>query len=219
MKPLVDLMGQRFGRLLIVGRGPNTKTGGAQWVCQCDCGETRINARANLIKGRARSCGCLRRETSREVGLRRRTHGHAIAETAEYKAWRSSIDRCTNPNIVGWKNYGGRGIAVCERWRYSFEAFLEDMGLKPSPRHSLDRIDTNGNYEPSNCRWADWTTQSNNKRSNHIVEIDGVSMTLAEAIRHKGQKSSRVRQRLAIGWSVERALNEASNRKTDRDGG
>ena len=217
MKPLVDLMGQRFGRLLIVGRGPNTKTGGAQWVCRCDCGETRVNGRANLVKGRARSCGCLRRETSRAVGLRSRTHG--LSMSSEYRIWRMAIDRCSNPRSSNWKNYGARGIDVCQRWRDGFENFWADMGPRPSSRHSLDRIDVNGNYEPANCRWADWDTQGNNRRNNHVVMVDGVKMTLAEAIRFKGQNSKRVRMRISLGWSVERALNEASHRKTDREGG
>lgn len=210
MKPLIDLMGHRFERLLVVGRAKNTKTGGAQWVCRCDCGEERINTRSNLTKGRVRSCGCLRRETSRAVGLRRRKHGQAALETSEYKAWLSAIARCTNPRNANWKNYGARGIDVCQRWRDGFENFWADMGPKPSPRHSLDRIDVNGDYEPSNCRWADWDTQGNNRRTNHLVTVDGVQMTLAEAIRLKGQDSKRVRMRISLGWDVERALNEAS---------
>lgn len=208
MKPLVDLMGERFGRLLVVARAKNTKDGGAQWVCRCDCGTEKVNTRKNLIKGRVQSCGCLRRETSRVVGLQSATHGQS--RSSEYRTWRGAIDRCHNSRSVNWKNYGARGIAVCQRWRDGFENFWADMGPKHSPRHSLDRIDVNGNYEPSNCRWADWDTQGNNRRTNHVVTIDGVQMTLAEAIRVKGQKSSRVRQRLAMGWDVERALNEAS---------
>lgn len=217
MKPLVDMMGDRFGRLLVVGRGPNTKGGGAQWLCRCDCGEERVNTRKNLIKGRVRSCGCLRKETSREVGLRRITHGGSY--TVEYRTWRSLIDRCTKPNSANWKHYGARGIGVCQRWLDGFENFIADVGNRPSDRHSLDRIDVNGNYEPGNVRWADWFVQSNNRRNNHIVTVDGVTMTLAEAIRVKGQKSSRVRQRLAMGWDEERALNEAGRHQTPRDRG
>jgi hypothetical protein len=218
MKPLVDMIGLVFGRLTVVARAENTKGGGAQWVCRCECGEQKVNTRKNLIKGRVRSCGCLRRETSREIGLRSRTHGQAVLVTPEYKAWVSALGRCHNPRHKQWELYGGRGIHVADEWRDDFAAFFAYIGPKPSPQHSLDRIDPNRGYEPGNVRWADWFVQGNNRRNNHMVVVDGVRMTLAEAIRLKGQKSSRVRQRLANGWDIERALNESSRNQTDRKG-
>lgn len=214
MKPLVDMMGLQFGRLTVVARAENSKAGGAQWLCRCECGVEKVQTRKNLIKGRVLSCGCLRKETSREVGLRRRVHGHAVADTPEYRAWRSAINRCRNPKTANYHLYGGRGISVAPEWEQNFALFYEHVGPRPSPRHSLDRIDPDGDYAPGNVRWADWHTQGNNRRNNHVVNIDGVDMTLAEAIRLKGQKSSRVRQRLAVGWTVERALNEDSNSST-----
>lgn len=218
MKPMEDMIGLVFGRLTVVARARNTKRGGAQWLCRCECGQEKINSRQNLKAGRVRSCGCLRKETSREVGLQRRTHGHAAKETPEYKAWRSALGRCHNPAHRQWPLYGGRGIHVADEWRSDFQAFLDHVGMRPSAKHSLDRIDPDGGYSPGNVRWADWFVQGNNRRNNHIVYVDGVRMTLAEAIRLKGQKSSRVRQRLANGWNVERALNESSRNKADREG-
>jgi len=206
MKPLVNMIGQRIGRLVVIERAANADGGRAQWRCRCDCGNETVQPGKVLRKAIVRSCGCLRRETTTTMGLATRKHGQAVNPTPEYRAWRSAIDRCHNPESRNFKNYGARGIAVCPEWRGSFEAFFAHLGVKPTPKHTLERVDNHRGYEPGNVRWATYREQGNNRRDNHVVEINGEKMTLAEAIRRKGQKSSRVRQRLAIGWSVERAL-------------
>ena len=215
MKPAIDLIGSRFNRLLVISREPNAKDGETIWRCRCDCGEETSQRSKNLRRGLVRSCGCLRRETSAAMGRGGRTHGQTL--TPEYRAWRSAIARCHKPTDCNYRNYGARGIAVADEWRTDFQAFFDHIGPRPSKAYTLDRIDNAGNYAPGNVRWATYETQGNNKRTNHIVNVDGVDMTLAEAIRLKGQKSNVVRQRLAFGWTLERALNENAVPRNSRN--
>lgn len=138
-----------------------------------------------------------------------KTHGYSFVNgkaSPEYTAWSSMKHRCLNPKAKNYGLYGGRGIAVCERWIDDFAAFLADMGHRPSAGLSLDRVDNDGDYEPGNCRWADGRQQSNNKRNNHTIVVDGQTMTVTQAARAKGLNIYLVRTRIKRGWSIERAL-------------
>ena len=157
-----DIVGQRFGRL--VPRRMVVPVGGhVRWACTCDCGREKAVAASHLQSGATRSCGCLQREAARRANT---THGDSAYGrlTAEYRAWTAMKTRCTNPKIARYGDYGGRGIKVCQRWTESFESFLADMGRRPSPRHSLDRINPDGDYAPDNCRWATSREQAMNQR-------------------------------------------------------
>lgn len=161
--------GQRFGRLIalkICGhRGMKLI-----WECLCDCGKTAYVASGNLASGHTTSCGCFKiQRTGDSHSLVGKAHGHCKNNncTPTYKSWASMKGRCSNPRVSNYYNYGGRGIVVCERWRTSFNSFLEDMGERP-PGTSLDRIDSNGNYEPGNCRWATDEIQRSNRRKKYL---------------------------------------------------
>jgi hypothetical protein len=202
-----DLTGQRFGRLLVLsyeGRGP----GQSLWHAQCDCGRDTICGGANLRAGTTRSCGCIHREFVSELGRRSAKHGEFSggqkpSRSKEYNIWRGIVSRCTVPGSKYWPFYGGRGIAVCERWRGGFEAFLADVGRSPGPEYSLDRIDNDKGYEPGNVRWATHREQARNRRGNRFVTYRGARMTVAEAVDRSGVRYATALRRLKLGWSEE----------------
>lgn len=156
----IDVTGQKFGRLSVLSMTVRDRR--TYCVCRCDCGTTKEIVTPSVISGRTKSCGCLARESAAAAHL---VHGDCVGKpTPEWTAWKSMHQRCTDPNCENWPHYGGRGITVCERWS-KFENFLTDMGRRPSAKHSLDRYPNNdGNYEPSNCRWATASQQAFNRR-------------------------------------------------------
>jgi hypothetical protein len=172
---------QRFGRLTVMERIKNNNCGRTRWLCVCDCGSATAVIGKSLITGNTKSCGCLKLQVLGDHATR---HGHARGRkpSPEYRTYSNMLMRCR----LAYKNYGGRGIAVCDRWRFGesgksgFACFLADMGPKPSPKHQLDRIDNDGNYELANCRWATRFEQQNNKRTNHFITIRNRTMSIAD---------------------------------------
>jgi hypothetical protein len=167
------LVGHRFGRLIVQYRAEDGKRGQTRWSCRCDCGSDAVVRGGHLKSGLIRSCGCLRRETTRAMST---THGASgDNETATYRTWRHMRERCDNPRNKDFPDYGGRGIRVCDRWR-SYENFLADLGERP-PGTSIDRIDNNKGYEIGNVHWASSAQQAQNRRSTKL------SVDVARSIR------------------------------------
>lgn len=159
MSKVKDLSGQIFDRLTVISRTGSDKRGHSIFKCKCICGAEIETLGNSLLTGRTCSCGCKNRDKLRELSTK-----HGKAYTSTYQTWINIKDRCLNEKNKAFKYYGGRGISVCESWLQSFENFLKDMGDKPEGL-TIERLDVNGNYEPSNCKWATWDEQRKNKRS------------------------------------------------------
>lgn len=208
MAKLIDEAGNRYGRLTVVGLSTVQKGSAPLWYCSCDCGGSIDVPGSPLRKGKVVGCGCVQRERSKAANT---THGAFYSHPAEYRAWSEAKRRCFNANAKCYPRYGGRGITMCDEWKSDFSAFLRDLGPRPTPEHSLDRIDNNGDYRPGNCRWATAKEQNRNKRSNRLVTIDGVTIPMVTACEYYGQDQDRVHARLKyLGWSVEKALKTPS---------
>jgi hypothetical protein len=192
-----NLAEQRFGRLVVLGYA-GSRHRIHRWLCLCDCGNQKVVRADCLTSEQTRSCGCLSME-------RRTTHG--MSKTLEHGIWTAMIGRCHNPNNADFATYGALGVTVCERWRESFQAFYDDMGPRPSRKHSLDRHpDHCGNYEPDNCRWATQKQQCRNKRNNHLLTYNGETLCAIEWAEKLGWDKAVIFNRLRYGWSVERIL-------------
>lgn len=207
-RKITDRTGQRYGRLTVLSLTDERKKSGnnAIWLCRCDCGNIVKVSSGELRSGaRTKSCGCLKKSSEKK----NKTHGDSGSKL--YVVWQSMRRRCYDPNASDYENYGGRGIKVCEYFEdYSnFREWALENGYDPSAKKwtcTLDRIDTDGDYEPSNCRWVDAIAQQNNKRNNVRVTYNGTTKTVSEWERTIGAKKGFVRDRLERGWSVEEAL-------------
>ena len=194
MKPV---LGERFGRLVVVAEAGfrDLPSGRRRCVqCLCDCGGTATVYLTSIRSGRTSSCGCLWLEKGK---LDTRRHGRS--RSAAYFVWQGMKARCLRA-----PRYKGRGIKVCERWAdaHGFESFLADMGERPSPKHSIERIDNDGNYEPANCRWATKVEQGRNTRRNHFITINGEKKCVSEWSAKFGIPVQTLLRRVKLGWPV-----------------
>jgi hypothetical protein len=205
-----DLIGKKFGKLEVVDRVPKPKgkSGNHVWcLCVCDCGEI-VEIRGTCIRtGNTTSCGCAKTKLCK-TNLK---HGHAGNKggrvSPEYQAWAKMIRRCESPNDSRYYCYGARGVSVCRAWRHSFEQFLADMGKRPSNEHSLDRKSNDGDYKPSNCRWATKKQQRLNKQNSCLITCEGITKTITEWSEQTGIQRQTIKQRIdKLGWSAEKAL-------------
>lgn len=191
--PLV--VGAKYGKLTVIGDGP--RCGGSRtWMCRCECGNEKPIKVKSLNSGAAKACGCMRGER----------HGRPPG----YSSWANMLTRCYNPKGTEYENYGGRGITVCDRWRKSFSAFIQDMGPRPEGA-SIERKNNNGNYEPDNCVWANRHEQAHNKRNNYNITLSGVTKTKEEWCRHFGVTRQTINRRVNRGVPDEK-LFEGLNR-------
>lgn len=179
MKKRINIIGERFYNL-VVKKFYKSKGGLSYWICQCDCGKEKIIQGGHLKSNSVKSCGCLKGKMIAD-----KIKKHNLSYSSEYKIWANMKDRCYNEKSDNYHNYGGRGIIVCKEWINSFEKFYSDMGKRPSSKHSINRIDNNGNYEPNNCCWATKTQQDRNKRNNRKVintQTNEIFNTISEVV-------------------------------------
>ena len=198
----VNLTGMRFGMWTVgeMSRAPyrdiDGKQHNAEWWCVCDCGTVSSVVGCSLKSGDSKSCGCRCHD---DIGRRSVTHG--LCDTPEYGIWSNIKSRTRNPNSKSYKDYGARGIAVCDEWLNDVEAFYNHVGPRPSNAHSLERKNNDEGYQPGNVVWALRVVQANNKRSNVLVTIDGVTQSLAQWCRQLGRSYKTVHARIKAGWS------------------
>ena len=198
----INLTGRRFGRLVVLCEG-NKKGKNTTWHCKCDCGKELDIIAYNLKDGHTRSCGCLALDVNSKLHKK-----HGDTKTRLFRTWQHMLSRCYNCNVKGYKNYGGRGISVCREWIDSFSDF-RDWALRNGYNEelSIDRINVNGNYEPSNCRWTTSKVQANNKRNNRLLTYKGQTKTLSEWADIVKISSVAIKARIDMyHWSIEKAL-------------
>lgn len=188
-----DLTGKTSGSLLILKDiCPDRGSSFAQ--CKCVCGNVVSKKRKGLLAGEIKSCGCLSPPS------------HGMSESVEYRAWKAMKSRCYYVKNDTYKWYGGKGIRVCDRWLNSFENFFKDMGFRPGKQHSIDRINSNKDYEPMNCRWATKVEQANNISTNHRLNFYGTDLTISEWGRVLNISWSTLLSRIRRGWTTQKAL-------------
>jgi hypothetical protein len=187
-KPFIDMTARRFGRLYVIQRDGVGKDGKPQWQCRCDCGNITTVSGQTMRQGATRSCGCIHREIFSSIITK-----HGQSKRPEYQIFCKIKGRCNNSANARYSDYGGRGIQMIFT---SFDEFLADIGPRPTPQHSIDRIDNEGHYGPGNVRWATAKDQANNKRNNRRIILDGHSLTLAQAATAMGLSYGAAKQRL-----------------------
>lgn len=195
-----DLTGKIFGRLTVLELDRVTDKGHYFWLCRCECGNLCSISTGGLNRGTG-SCGCIKREM-----LQKRNSTHGMADTSLYAIWCGIKSRCDVPSNKAYKNYGGRGITYCEKWK-TFEGFYEDMNESYKSWLTIDRINNDGNYCKENCRWVDSFTQASNTRKNKYVEYEGETYTVSQLARKFGMKPQTLNKRLVLKWSIEKSLN------------
>lgn len=212
MRPRLIAPGTRFGTWTVLEPVEDRVGGQVAYGCRCDCGVDKIIPGGELRRGNTLGC---RACANRRLKTR---HGHSpkAGPTPEYAAWRAMLQRCYDESSDNYSLYGARGISVCESWQASFDAFIAEMGPRPSPRHSLDREDNDGNYELSNCRWALPKQQQRNRRNNRTLSIDGRAQCVTAWAEEAGIPASVVFDRLRKGWADRDAVFRFYNRQQHR---
>lgn len=211
------LIGKRFGRLVVIDKASPIKEGTQgrlrpAVLCRCDCGDEKVVRISSLMRGACKSCGCYARESASK-----RLFKHGMAHSRLFSIWNGMIDRCHKRFSISYKNYGERGISVCKEWREDFSAFHQwaiNNGYKENL--TIDRIDNNKGYEPTNCKWSSHKEQARNRRSNHFVAFNGVTKTITEWSELVGIKSDTIWRRIKEWDNIEKALTQPVRKVNSR---
>lgn len=223
MAKVKDISGKRYGRLVVLGLSESQGFHHKRWDCICDCGQSAPSVCVSALRnGRKRSCGCLLQERYASMStepafvaqrISRPKHGHAsVQKSPEYSVWVNMKARCNNQNSTYYHAYGARGIRVCSEWNESFEAFLRDMGPRPSRRYQIDRTDNSRGYEPGNCTWVLPAENSRNTRRNRVVSYQGEEICVTDLAKRVGLRPGTLLTRLDRGWALDRAIQPARHR-------
>jgi hypothetical protein len=210
MSRFIDLTGRKFGDWTIIRLSHFDKFRQARWQCRCVCGAERPVTAATLLRGASTGCGC-----SADKRFSERTKTHGMTDKTEHRIWKMMKSRCSNQNYTDYKNYGGRGITVCDEWNNSFEQFYADMGPRPSMKHTLDRIDNSKGYSPDNCKWSTRSEQNRNHRRNRLLTYGAETMNVIDWARKLGITQQALQFRLK-NWPADRALSEPANTRQKR---
>jgi len=210
MPRFIDVSGEVFSDWTVVKFSRVDSRRVARWICRCVCGVEREVIGRYLVNGRTKGCGC---SAANRLSSRLTTHG--LSKSTESKIWRMMKTRCYNPNYTHYKNYGGRGITVCDSWLNSFEAFYADMGPRPSMKHTLDRIDNSKGYSPDNCKWSTRSEQNRNHRRNRLLTYGAETMNVIDWARKLGITQQALQFRLK-NWPIDRALSEPAHTRQKR---
>lgn len=205
----IDLTGKTLGQLTVLSfAGYSGKSRSTSWYCKCQCGTERTFYSGNIRRSKNANCGCVSRKLFVAFSTKHGCSSKGGKRTPEYTSWKSMRSRCLNPKDPAYNRYGGRGIKVHPQWINSFETFLSDMGEKPTPKHTLDRIKNNSDYTPENCRWATYSQQARNTRSNNLITFGGKTQCLKGWSEEVGLKPDTIWRRLKRGWTIEKSLTE-----------
>ena len=203
---MVDMAGERYGRLTVLRYAGRASNGQSRWLCRCDCGRETTVARSNLRSGKQVSCGCKRREQAGTIN-----YSHGGSNTRLYSIWANMITRTTNPKGTAYNRYGGRGITMCQEWRDSFEAFRDwSLANGYTDDLTIDRIDNDSGYKPDNCRWTTWHKQFNHRTGTRLITYGGETLSISQWAERLNLSKTMLYQRFAAGWSAERALTEGA---------
>lgn len=197
----MDISGKTYGRLKVLQRVGLSGNRQIKWKCLCVCGTEKVVRADSLKNGHTTSCGGYNKEQVSKSQTKHGLHG-----TSEYAIWNTMVQRCTNNNAENYHNYGGRGICVCDEWKKSFETFFKDMGPRPSLKHSIDRINNDGNYEPGNCQWSTKHAQDRNKRTNVWIEYNGKRYVKADLCKELNLNPNKFEHQLRLGKTVDEAV-------------
>lgn len=199
--PASKSLGKVYNHFTVLKILAYRKRAGAMVSCRCRCGVIKIVPLSRLRDGSLKSCGCWRREQSKTAATK-----HGMRFIPEYQVWLQAVERCRNPKNKGYKNYGGRGIFVCDRWK-KFENFIADMGRRPTDKHTLERENNNGPYSPDNCTWATRIKQASNTRRVILVTYENITMSIRRWAFTKGICYGTLYYRVKAKWPIEKALN------------
>lgn len=199
----VDISNMEFGRLTALGPTGRGNDGGILWHCRCICGKETIVTGAHLRSGHTTSCGCYQSDITTE-----RSTSHGMSRTKEYQVWCSMNERCRNPNNRHYRDYGGRGIVVCEEWKEDFVVFHDYMGDLPFKGATVDRINNELGYFPGNVKWSTQTEQARNRRNNTMLTYNGKTQSMSAWAEEAGMGHSTIQTRMKLGWPIDKVLTE-----------